>query len=64
MAEANWLQYTAPTTSGMRGHLMVYPLMVNSDGSVTSRPGHETFPDVGGKVMGSNQLNIPDDLTA
>ncbi|KAH9566019.1 hypothetical protein CY35_04G109300 [Sphagnum magellanicum] len=64
MAEANWLQYTAPTTSGMRGHLMVYPLMVKSDGSVTPRPGHETFPDVGGKVMGSNQLNIPDDLTA
>lgn len=43
---------------------MRYPLKIGDDGSVTNLPGYETFPDVGGKIMGANQIKLPDDLTA
>lgn len=64
MAEANWKQYTAPEVTDMRGHLMRYPLKIEDDGTVRNLPGYETFPDVGGKIMGANQPSLPDDLTA
>ena len=64
MAERNWQQYIAPEVTDMRGHLIKYPLRIGDDGSVSNLPGYETFPDVGGKIMGTNQEQIPDDLTA
>jgi phospholipase D1/2 len=64
LAEANWQQYTASEVTDMQGHLMPYPLQVTVDGLVMPLPGHEKFPDVGGSVMGTNQPNLPDDLTS
>jgi phospholipase D1/2 len=64
LAERNWQQYTAPEVTDMAGHLIRYPLKIEINGSITNLPGHKTFPDVGGKIMGTNQENIPDDLTA
>jgi len=64
LAESNWQQYTASEVTDMQGHLMPYPLQVTVDGLVMPLPGHEKFPDVGGSVMGTNQPNLPDDLTA
>lgn len=63
MAERNWEQFAAPEVTDMRGRLIRFPLKVEDDGTVTNLPGYLTFPDVGGKIMGSNQPNIPDDLT-
>ena len=63
IADRNWEQYIAPEITDMRSHLIRYPLKVEDDGTVTNLPGYLTFPDVGGKIMGSNQVNIPDDLT-
>lgn len=63
IADRNWEQYAAPQITDMRSHLIRYPLKVEDDGTVTNLPGFITFPDVGGKIMGSNQPNIPDDLT-
>jgi len=64
MAERNWQQYIAPEVTDMTGHLIRYPLKIEINGTITNLPGFNTFPDVGGKIMGSNQENLPDDLTA
>jgi phospholipase D1/2 len=64
VARDNWERYTDDTGRGgeLRGHLMRYPVLVGADGSVGVLPGHETFPDVGGRILGSPN-NLPDYLT-
>ncbi|CAL0303329.1 unnamed protein product [Lupinus luteus] len=53
MGEMNWKQFAADEISEMRGHLLKYPVEVDRRGRVRSLPGHEEFPDVGGKIVGS-----------
>ncbi|VAH97135.1 unnamed protein product [Triticum turgidum subsp. durum] len=60
-AEENWRAYVSPDET-TRGHLMRYPVKVDRDGGVGPLPGHECFPDVGGKVLGG-QSSLPDALT-
>ncbi|KAI4375535.1 hypothetical protein MLD38_013393 [Melastoma candidum] len=65
MARHNWKAYVADETGRdkmMVGHLMEYPVDVSREGKVKSLPGFETFPDVGGKILGSSN-NLPDALT-
>ncbi|RCV05784.1 hypothetical protein SETIT_1G110400v2 [Setaria italica] len=64
VARENWERYTDDTgrAGELRGHLMRYPVLVGADGSVGVLPGHETFPDVGGRILGSPN-NLPDYLT-
>jgi phospholipase D1/2 len=45
-----------------RGLLLRYPVQVGKDGQVGPLPGHECFPDVGGKVLGT-QSSLPKALT-
>ncbi|XP_002530670.2 phospholipase D delta [Ricinus communis] len=61
-ARRNWKAYVAEENKEMRGHLMQYPVHVSRDGKVSALPGHETFPDVGGKVLGA-PTTLPDALT-
>ncbi|VFQ99824.1 unnamed protein product [Cuscuta campestris] len=64
IARDNWKRYTEESfTIPLQGHLMKYPLNVDKDGKVSSLPGFEDFPDVGGKVMGAHSPAIPDILT-
>ncbi|KAI7747891.1 hypothetical protein M8C21_002484, partial [Ambrosia artemisiifolia] len=53
LSEANWRQFAADEVSEMRGHLLKYPVEVDPKGKVSSLPGHENFPDVGGLIVGS-----------
>ncbi|XP_074264857.1 phospholipase D beta 1-like [Silene latifolia] len=53
MGEENWRQYASEEVTEMKGHLLKYPLQVDRTGNVTPLPGSETFPDLGGKVMGT-----------
>ena len=46
-----------------RVHMMTYPVMVNSDGSVEDHPDWVTFPDQGGRVEGSKTMMLPPYLT-
>ncbi|KAL7590273.1 hypothetical protein Lser_V15G36709 [Lactuca serriola] len=62
LAENNWENFTADEFSPLQGHLLKYPIKVDSDGKVTSLPGHEQFPDVGGKVLGYPST-LPNALT-
>jgi phospholipase D1/2 len=58
----NWVRYTADAAAALQGHLMRYPVHVSADGDVGPLSGHETFPDVGGRILGSTN-NLPDYLT-
>ncbi|XP_028769079.1 phospholipase D gamma 1-like [Neltuma alba] len=62
MGEINWKQFAANEITEMRGHLLKYPVEVDRNGKVRSLPGHEEFPDVGGRIVGSF-LAIQENLT-
>lgn len=62
IAEDNWKKYTADDYTPLQGHLMKYPVNVDANGKVSSLPGFESFPDVGGKVLGCRST-LPDALT-
>lgn len=62
IAEDNWRNFTAEDFTPLQGHLLRYPVQVDASGKVGPLPGQETFPDVGGKVLGS-RTNLPDALT-
>ncbi|KAM0826265.1 hypothetical protein ACQ4PT_068991 [Festuca glaucescens] len=66
VARQNWERYVYEGEEvekmQMQGYIMRYPVEVSADGKVGSLPGHEFFPDVGGKVLGSTN-KLPDHLT-
>lgn len=62
IAEDNWKKFTAEDFTLLQGHLLKYPVEVDGYGKVSPLPGQETFPDVGGKVLGA-RTNLPDALT-
>ncbi|KAK6131330.1 hypothetical protein DH2020_034933 [Rehmannia glutinosa] len=62
VAVNNWNKYTAHVYIPLQGHLLKYPVEIDANGKVNSLPGHDTFPDVGGKVLGA-PTNLPDALT-
>lgn len=62
IAKDNWKKFTAETFTPLQGHLLQYPLEVDGDGNVKPLPDYETFPDVGGKVLGAH-TTLPDALT-
>ncbi|GAA0153971.1 phospholipase [Lithospermum erythrorhizon] len=62
MGEMNWQQFAHSEVSEMRGHLLKYPVEVDRKGKVRPLPGSETFPDVGGQIVGSF-LAIQENLT-
>ncbi|GKU95374.1 hypothetical protein SLEP1_g8740 [Rubroshorea leprosula] len=53
LGELNWKQYVADEVTEMKGHLLKYPVQVDRMGKVKALPDCETFPDVGGKILGS-----------
>jgi phospholipase D1/2 len=63
VAEDNWKKFTDHNFTLLQGHLLKYPVQVDDDGKVVPLPGYETFPDVGGRVVGARSPTIPDILT-
>ncbi|KAL2250030.1 phospholipase D delta [Sesamum indicum] len=62
VAADNWMRYIADHFTPLQGHILKYPLQVDANGKVKPLAGYETFPDVGGKVLGA-PTNLPDALT-
>ncbi|KAH6821403.1 phospholipase D delta [Perilla frutescens var. hirtella] len=62
VAEENWKRFTADKFTSLQGHILKYPVEIDGDGKVNPMRGFETFPDVGGKVLGA-PTNLPDALT-
>ncbi|KAL9245596.1 hypothetical protein vseg_019227 [Gypsophila vaccaria] len=63
IAEDNWKKFTAESFTTLQGHLLKYPLKVDVDGKVESLPDQDSFPDVGGKIIGAPSPTLPDVLT-
>ncbi|XP_050229627.1 phospholipase D beta 1-like [Mercurialis annua] len=51
--EKNWKQFASDEVTEMKGHLLKYPVEVDRTGKVKALQGSETFPDVGGNILGS-----------
>lgn len=62
IAEENWKAFMCDGHKEMRGHLMQYPVQISREGTVSTLPGYDTFPDVGGKILGA-PTSLPDALT-
>lgn len=62
IAQDNWKRFTAEEFTRLQGHLLRYPVEIDVNGKVGPLPGQETFPDVGGKVLGC-PTTLPDALT-
>ncbi|KAK6945637.1 Phospholipase D/Transphosphatidylase [Dillenia turbinata] len=62
IAQQNWKAFVSEEYNEMCGHLMQYPVQVSRSGKVSSLPDYESFPDVGGKILGA-PTNLPDALT-
>lgn len=63
IAKHNWKAYVAEQPEDMMiGHLMQYPVQISRDGKVSSLQDYESFPDVGGRVLGT-PTTLPDALT-
>ncbi|XP_047949831.1 phospholipase D alpha 1-like [Salvia hispanica] len=64
LSEKNWDLYTAETMEGdLPGHLLPYPLLVESSGRVSELPGNENFPDTTAPVVGNVAQFYPSILT-
>ncbi|KAL2238159.1 phospholipase D beta 1 [Sesamum indicum] len=53
MGELNWKAFESDEMVPLRGHLMKYPVQVDRVGKVRSLPSCETFPDMGGRIIGT-----------
>lgn len=53
LGELNWRQFAADQITEMKGHLLKYPVEVERTGKMRPLPGSETFPDVGGNIVGT-----------
>ncbi|XP_048433068.1 phospholipase D delta [Pyrus x bretschneideri] len=62
IAGDNWTRFVADDFAPLQGHLMKYPAAVDVNGKVSAIPGRESFPDVGGKILGG-RTTLPDALT-
>ncbi|CAK0785144.1 hypothetical protein CVIRNUC_008350 [Coccomyxa viridis] len=63
IAKTNWDAFIGPDIVDLYGHLLIYPMVVNQDGSVQELPGGECFPDSAAAVFGSSVGSMPDVLT-
>uniref|UniRef100_A0A2N9G445 phospholipase D n=1 Tax=Fagus sylvatica TaxID=28930 RepID=A0A2N9G445_FAGSY len=56
IAEDNWRKYTAKDFTPLQGHLLKYPIQVDTNGEVGCLPEQGTFPDGTVAVLGSENL--------
>lgn len=62
ISKDNWSRFVSEEFIELQGHLIKYPVKVHANGKVGALPGRESFPDVGGKILGA-RTNLPDALT-
>ncbi|XVF48374.1 hypothetical protein PTKIN_Ptkin03bG0185000 [Pterospermum kingtungense] len=64
IADEHWNLYSSDKTDqDLPGHLLPYPIIVGADGSVSSLPGVEAFPDTTASVLGSKSNILPPIVT-
>lgn len=63
ISKDNWRKYTLDEFTLLQGHLLKYPIDVDVEGNVNPLPGCENFPDVGGRILGTQFQHMPDIVT-
>lgn len=64
ISEKYWDLYSSETLEhDLPGHLLRYPVGVDSEGNVTELPGFEFFPDTKARVLGAKSDYMPPILT-
>lgn len=64
IAERNWeLYYEDTLDESANVHLLCYPVEVAGDGTITSLPGVQFFPDTKAPILGSKSDYLPPILT-
>lgn len=64
ISEQNWNQFAGEEVTEMNSHLLKYPVEVDRTGKVRPLPGCESFPDLGGRIVGNlGAINIQENLT-
>ncbi|KAJ3702276.1 hypothetical protein LUZ61_005981 [Rhynchospora tenuis] len=65
IAETYWDLYASEANErDLPGHLLMYPVGVASDGTITELPGMENFPDTKAKILGTKSDYMPPILTS
>lgn len=55
MAEQNWLQFSGEEDVNMTGHLITFPIIVESNGNIKPRSDDGQFSDIDNSVMGKDR---------
>ena len=65
LADTNWDIYSKETFDEHRPfhHLMRYPIEVANNGTITTLPGFQHFPDTKARILGSKSDYLPPILT-
>lgn len=64
ISDKYWDLYSSETLEhDLPGHLLRYPVGVDSEGNVTELPGFEFFPDTKARVLGAKSDYMPPILT-
>jgi phospholipase D1/2 len=63
MGEMNLCLYASEEVTSLEGHLMLYPLSVDQQGSVSLYPDFSTFPDTEASIVGEKSSVIPLSVT-
>ena len=63
LAQTNWQLFSDENVCTMDSHLMSYPLMVHSDGGLTTLAKCPHFPDTTAPIMGKKSAMFPMSLT-
>ena len=55
LADDNWKMYTGKSGSSTTGQIITYPLKIGQDGTLSTLPGYDCFPDFepSGKILGT-----------
>ena len=55
LADDNWKMYTGKSGSSTTGQIITYPLKIGQDGTLSTLPGYDCFPDFEptGKILGT-----------
>lgn len=63
VADRHWAMWAGEEIVDMPGHLLSYPIAVGEDGTVTTLPDLECFPDTQAKILGTKSETLPSILT-
>ena len=63
IGDQHWAMWAGEEIVDMPGHLLSYPIAVDENGTVSTHPGLDHFPDTQAKILGTKSDSLPSILT-